>query len=116
MATPEIKPIKQFAKAGDNYAGRGSSDGTYIYVPSVTAGIATLSKYDLKGTLIWEKVLSQGGSGATSVIAPDGSILVASSSGGASGKISALAKFNSLGEKLWEITNAYPEFGAIAIR
>ena len=116
MATPEIKPIKQFAKAGDNYAGRGSSDGTYIYVPSVTAGIATLSKYDLKGTLIWEKVLSQGGSGATSVIAPDGSILVASSSGGASGKSSALAKFNSLGEKLWEITNAYPEFGAIAIR
>jgi len=116
MATPEIKPIKQFAKAGDNYAGRGSSDGTYIYVPSVTAGIATLSKYDLKGTLIWEKNLSQGGSGATSVIAPDGSILVASSSGGTNGRSSALAKFNSLGEKLWEITNAYPEFGTIAIK
>ena len=115
MAGTEIKPIKQFAKAGDNYAGRGSSDGTHIYVPSATSGIATLSKYDLNGTLVWERNLSNGGSGTTSSAAPDGSILVASSSGGSTGKTSVLARFNSAGDKLWEATNSYPTFADVAI-
>jgi len=115
MAGTEIKPIRQIAKTGDNWAGRGSTDGTYLYIPTVTAGIATLSKYNTQGILIWERNLSNSSTGSTSSASPDGSILVASSSGGSTGKTSALARFNSAGDKLWEVTNSYPTLADVAI-
>ena len=115
MSTTQITPIRQIANPGDNMAGRGSSDGTHIYIPTVTSGIATISKYDTSGVLIWEQNLSNGGAGSSSAIADDGSVLVASESGGNSGKTSALARFKSSGEKLWEIENTHPRFKDVAI-
>jgi len=115
MAAIEIKPIRQIAKTGDNDPGRGSTDGTYLYIPSVTAGIATLSKYDTQGALIWERNLGNGGTGCSSANATDGSILIASGYGESAGKLSALARFNSSGEKLWEVTNSFPYFADVAI-
>ena len=115
MAGTEIRPIRQIAKTGDNRAGRGSTDGTYLYIPTVTAGIATLSKYDTQGTLIWERNLSNSSTGSTSSASPDGSILVTSSSGGSAGITSTLARFNSAGDKIWEATNSYPTLADVAI-
>jgi hypothetical protein len=108
--SPTITPIRQLALTGDNYAGEASSDGTYLYIPIVTAGTLTISKYSLLGDRIWERTFGGGGQGS-SAIAADGSILVASPSEGISGKVSMLARFNSEGDKIWEITDPYARFG-----
>jgi len=109
MTTPEIKSIKQIAKPGTNLPGRGSSDGTYIYIPIITSGIVTLSKYDAQGSLIWERNVSNAASWCTTATATDRTILVASSSNGESGRTSALTKFSPAGEKIWDI-NIQHEF------
>ena len=107
-----IQPIVQFSKVGDNFAGRCSSDGTYVYLATTTAGVTSLSKYDLNGTPAWEKNLDQGGAGpCSSAIADDGSILIASGSDGLSGKSSTLARFSSTGEKIWEVANSNQRYG-----
>ena len=112
IQAPSIQPIKQFPKAGDNFARKSSSDGTYIYVPSITSGVASLSKYDLTGGLIWERNLDQGGGWpSSSAVASDGSILVATGSDGLSGKISTLARFSSTGNKIWEANNSNQRYG-----
>jgi hypothetical protein len=112
IQAPSIQPIKQFPKAGDNFARKSSSDGTYIYVPSITSGVASLSKYDLAGGLIWERNLDQGGGWpSSSAVASDGSILVATGSDGLSGKVSTLARFSSTGNKIWEANNSNQRYG-----
>ena len=112
LQSTSIQPIAQFSKAGDNFAGRCSSDGTYVYLASTTAGVTSLSKYDLTGSPAWEKNLDQGGAGpCSSAIAADGSILIASGSDGLSGKSSTLARFSSTGEKIWEVANSNQRYG-----
>jgi hypothetical protein len=112
IQAPSIQPIKQFPKAGDNFARKSSSDGTYIYVPSITSGVASLSKYDLVGGIIWERNLDQGGGWpSSSAVASDGSILVATGSDGLVGKVSTLARFSSTGNKIWEVNNSNQRYG-----
>ncbi|HBH74417.1 MAG TPA: hypothetical protein DDY43_13545 [Synechococcales bacterium UBA10510] len=112
IQAPSIQPIKQFPKAGDNFARKSSSDGTYIYVPSITSGVASLSKYDLVGGLIWERNLDQGGGWpSSSAVASDGSILVATGSDRLVGKVSTLARFSSTGNKIWEVNNSNQRYG-----
>ena len=113
IQTPNIQPIKQFSKAGDNFAGKSSSDGAYIYVPSTTSNVASLSKYNLVGGLIWERNLDQGGGGqSSSAVASDGSILVATGSDGLGVKASTLARFSSTGDKIWEVINPNQKYGS----
>jgi len=118
MATPAITPIRQFAVSGDNYAGRGSSDGSFIYIPTVTNDIATLSKYDLQGNLLWARNLensSHSGHLITSQLAVDGSVIIATSSEGNTGLKSAVAKYSPSGEKIWEFINPFPTSMDVAI-
>ena len=114
MAAAGINPINQIAKAGENWSGKGGSEGTYLYVPTVTARVATLSKYDTQGKLLWESNLS-GGLAAASSTSQDDSVFVASGSAGITGKTSALAKFSATGEKLWEVTSSLEYLTDVAI-
>lgn len=113
--TIEIKPIRQIAKPGVNFPGRSSSDGKYIYIPVTTSGVSAITKYDYSGNLVWERNLSNGGVSATTAVVDDGSILVASSSYGTSGKSSVLARYNSNGDMLWEVLSGQPTFNDIVV-
>jgi len=115
-----IKPTIEITKAGNSWAGKGSSDGTYLYVPITTGEVATLSKYDTQGMLLWESNLS-GGAAVASSASPDGSVFVISGSGsepgypGLAGKTSTLAKFSATGGKLWEVQSSSEYFADVAI-